>query len=323
MLDFVSKRYWYIVFSAILIIPGIISLLIPPGLKPGIEFTSGSLINIQFQGEVSESQLRDSLGELGYGDVIIQKTSDGSFLIRTPVLQDQRDSSGVPTGESERQSLENGLRESFGPFEVLSFDSVSPIVAGEIVRNAALAVVAASVAILLYIWWAFRQIPNSLRYGTCAIIALVHDTLVLLGMFSIFGKVFGTEVDSLFITATLTVIGFSVHDTIVVFDRIRENVQRNPNRDFATNINNSLIQTLGRSVTTNLTLLFTSVALLLFGGDTIRNFVLALTIGVTAGTYSSLFIAAQVLVIWEYGELGKVSGGLFGGRRAAPVGERS
>ena len=323
MLDFVSKRYWYIVFSAILIIPGIISLLIPPGLKPGIEFTSGSLINIQFQGEVGESQLRDSLGELGYGDVIIQKTSDGSFLIRTPVLQDQRDPSGVPTGESERQSLENGLRESFGPFEVLSFDSVSPIVAGEIVRNAALAVVAASVAILLYIWWAFRQIPNSLRYGTCAIIALVHDTLVLLGMFSIFGKVFGTEVDSLFITATLTVIGFSVHDTIVVFDRIRENVQRNPNRDFATNINNSLIQTLGRSVTTNLTLLFTSVALLLFGGDTIRNFVLALTIGVTAGTYSSLFIAAQVLVIWEYGELGKVSGGLFGGRRAAPVGERS
>ena len=323
MLDFVSKRYWYIVFSAILIIPGIISLLIPPGLKPGIEFTSGSLINIQFQGEVSESQLRDSLGELGYGDVIIQKTSDGSFLIRTPVLQDQRDPSGVPTGESERQSLENGLRESFGPFEVLSFDSVSPIVAGEIVRNAALAVVAASVAILLYIWWAFRQIPNSLRYGTCAIIALVHDTLVLLGMFSIFGKVFGTEVDSLFITATLTVIGFSVHDTIVVFDRIRENVQRNPNKDFATNINNSLIQTLGRSVTTNLTLLFTSVALLLFGGDTIRNFVLALTIGVTAGTYSSLFIAAQVLVIWEYGELGKVSGGLFGGRRAAPVGERS
>ncbi len=323
MLDFVSKRYWYIAFSALILIPGIISLLIPPGLKPGIEFTSGSLINIQFQEEVTESQLRTTLRDLSYEDVIIQKTSDGSFLIRTPVLQDQRDQSGVPLGDSERRRLENGLREAFGPFEVLSFDSVSPIVAGEIVRNAALAVVAASVAILLFIWWAFRQVPNSLRFGTCAIVALVHDTLVVLGMFSIFGKVFGTEIDSLFITATLTVIGFSVHDTIVVFDRIRENVQRNPNRDYATNINNSLIQTSGRSIATNLTLLFTSVALLLFGGVTIKTFVLALTIGVSAGTYSSIFIAPQLLVIWEYGELGRIFGGLFGGRKAAPAGERS
>ncbi|MSQ15486.1 MAG: protein translocase subunit SecF [Dehalococcoidia bacterium] len=322
MIDFVGKRYWYLIFSAILLVPGLISLMIPPALKPGIEFTSGALISIRFQENVDESHLREKLKDLGYGEVIIQKTSEGSFLMRTRVLGgEQRDESGNPTG-TERQLLESGLREAFGPFEVLSFDAVSPIVAGEIVRNAALAVVAASVGIMLYIWFAFRQIPNSFRYGACAIIALLHDAVMLLGMFSIFGKVFGIEVDSLFITATLTVIGFSVHDTIVVFDRIRENVRRNPNKDFATNVNNSLIQTMGRSLATSLTLLFTSVALLLFGGVTIKTFVLAITVGLISGTYSSIFVASQLLVIWEYGELGRILGGLFGGGRTEPVSER-
>ncbi len=323
LLDFISKRYIYLIFSAIIIVPGLISLAIPPGLRPGIEFTSGSLMTLRFANPPDQGPLRDAVSGLGHPDAIIQRTGEGDYLIRTRTLeQEARDTTGALTIKGEQQHIQDTLCALFGGTEgattegsyetvcrprqtmvVLSFDQVSPIIATEIAQKAALAVLVASVFILVYISFAFRQVANPFRYGACAIIALIHDVLVVLGAFSIMGKLFSTEIDSLFITAVLTVIGFSVHDTIVVFDRTRENTRRLPGRDLAAVVNVSLNQTLARSLTTSLTLIVAIVALLLFGGVTIQNFLLTLLIGVISGTYSSIFIASQLLVMWEKGEL--------------------
>ncbi|HYT28237.1 MAG TPA: protein translocase subunit SecF [Ktedonobacteraceae bacterium] len=187
---------------------------------------------------------------------------------------------------------------------VLDDATVSASVASETTRNAFLAVLAASVFILLYVWFAFRKVTRPWRYGACAIIALLHDVLVVLGVFSILGWLLHVQIDALFITALLTVVGFSVHDTIVVFDRIRENMTRRTSETFEQVVNASLIQTMARSLNTSLTVLFTLSALTLFGGTTIRTFTLALLVGIFSGTYSSIFNASMLLVIWERGELG-------------------
>jgi preprotein translocase SecF subunit len=193
-----------------------------------------------------------------------------------------------------------------GPYvQWFSNSEVSGSVAEESARNAALAVLAASFFILLYIWFSFRKVPKAWRYGTCAIVAMLHDVLVVLGVFSILGKIFPTiQIDSLFITALLTVVGFSVHDTIVVFDRIRENMQRRTTETFEQIVDASLVQTMSRSLNTSLTVLFTLSALTIFGSDDIRTFTLTLLIGIFSGTYSSIFNASMLLAIWEKGELG-------------------
>jgi protein-export membrane protein SecF len=194
-----------------------------------------------------------------------------------------------------------------GPyFYTSSISQVGPAVAGRTTLMAVLAVIAASVCIMLFVWFSFRKVPNALRYGVCAILALIHDALVVLGIFSILGKFFGIQVDSLFITGLLTVIGFSVHDTIVVFDRIRENMQRHTVESFEDVVNASLIQTMARSLNTSLTVLFTMLALTLFTGigTSIHTFTLTLMIGIVSGTYSSIFNASMLLVIWDKGELG-------------------
>jgi preprotein translocase SecF subunit len=188
--------------------------------------------------------------------------------------------------------------------QLLDNASVSGSVASDTTRNAFLAVLAASTLILLYIWFSFRKVAKPWRYGACAIIALLHDVLVVLGVFSFLGWAFGVQVDALFITALLTVVGFSVHDTIVVFDRIRENMQRRTSETFEQVVNASLVQTMARSLNTSLTVLFTLSALTLFGGASIRSFTGALLIGIFSGTYSSIFNASMLLVIWEKGELG-------------------
>lgn len=307
MRDIVGKRWWFILFSLVVILPGAISLAIPPGLRLGIEFTSGSTMTLRFEQPVTQADLRDALTDLGQGDAIVQHTGEGNYQVRTRALTPVGPAEGTEPAPTtgERQRIENALRDRFGPFDVLDFYSVSPIIAEEVVRNAALAVAAAALGILFYITWAFRRVPRPFRYGACAVIALIHDTLVVLGIFSILGKAVGIEIDSMFITALLTVIGFSVHDTIVVFDRIRENLRLGAARDFDTVVNYSLLQTLGRSLSTSLTVVFTLLALYLFGGITIRNFALALLIGIVSGTYSSIFNASQLLVIWEKGEMGR------------------
>lgn len=185
------------------------------------------------------------------------------------------------------------------PASELSIESVGPTLGRELLGRAVTAILAASAVILLYLTFVFRRVPNALRYGVCAIIALLHDVLVVIGVFAILGMLFGTEIDALFVTAMLTVIGFSVHDTIVVFDRVRENIMKRRFEKFEDVVNYSLVQTLARSINTSVTVLLTLFALYLFGGASIRTFVLALLIGIISGTYSSIFNASMLLVIWE------------------------
>ena len=194
------------------------------------------------------------------------------------------------------------LKNKLGSLEQQSYETVGPTIGEETLKNAIYALIVASILIVIYITWSFRSVPkptSSFRFGVCAIIALIHDVLVLIGLFSIFGHFFGVEIDSLFVTAVLTVIGFSVHDTIVVFDRIRENLRRIGGENFSEVVNDSILQTLDRSLNTSLTVILVLVAMLIFGGETIRWFVVALLIGITSGTYSSIFNASPLLVVWQ------------------------
>lgn len=203
--------------------------------------------------------------------------------------------------------IQQAILDQHGPYlTITSASQVGAAVANQTTQNAILAVIVASLFILLYVWFSFRKVPKSLRYACSAIIALLHDVLVLLGVFSILGKYLGIQVDQLFITAMLTVVGFSVHDTIVVFDRIRENMQRRTTENFEEVVNASLVQTMARSLNTSLTVLFTLLTLTLFttGNTSVHTFTLALLIGIFSGTYSSIFNASMILVIWEKGELG-------------------
>ncbi len=308
MIDFVRKRFLFLGISALLIAPGIVSLLLPGGIHPGIDFTSGSILTLHFQQPVEQGALRQAFTELGHAEVIVQRSGE-DFLVRTfPLATEVRDAAGDIQQPAERQTVEQALGQRFGALEVLGFESVSPLVATEIVQKSILAVLVSCVGILAYLSFAFRKVQSPWRYGVCAVLALVHDAVLLLGAFSLLGRFFGIELDALFITATLTVIGFSVHDTIVVFDRIRENLPRYGDASFDTIVNHSLTQTLGRSLSTSITTLLVLVALLFFGGVTIRPFVLALVIGVVSGTYSSIFNASMLLVIWENGELRRLVG---------------
>jgi preprotein translocase subunit SecF len=305
MFDFVRNRLYFYLLSAVFLVPGIISLALPGGLNPGIDFTSGTIMTIQFDNLVDADQLRAAFGQLGHSEAVIQQSSDNSFVVRTkPLAQPQQTDNGVTA--SEQEQIQEALSNQFGPMQILNLDQVSPLVAEQIVRLAVLAVAAASLFILGYLWWAFNKVSHPIRYGTTAIVALLHDALIVLGLFSILGRLFPAqiELESTFIVAVLTVIGFSVHDTIVVFDRVRENFIRRSGERFEDVVNHSLAQTLTRSLNTSLTVILTLVVLMLFGGVTIRTFVLALLIGITTGTYSSIFIASMLLVSWHFGELG-------------------
>jgi preprotein translocase subunit SecF len=289
MLDIVGKRYWYYLLSAIVVVPGLISLILF-GLNFSIDFTGGSIMELQFAEGVTvqPAELREVFGEYGFGDTMAQSSQGNIFLIRSKSLSSET-----------KNAIQAELEERFGEFVELRFESVGPTVGGEVQRRAYLVVGLAAVAILLYISFAFRHVTNPVRYGACAIIAMVHDIFVVVGLASILGVLRGWEVDALFLTALLTVIGFSVHDSIVVFDRIRENSRRYAGLPIEDIVNHSVIQTLDRSINTQLTVVFTLTALLLFGGVTIRNFVLTLLVGIISGTYSSIFNASPLLVEWE------------------------
>lgn len=295
MIDLVGKRYLFFILSAIVLVPGLISLILPPGLRLGVDFTGGSLWEVQFQHPVTSAQVSAVLTAHGYGDSVIQLSDGGKIvLMRTKEIRPDLPVKG---------QIASDLTSHFGPMTELSFQSVGPSVGAEIWQRSIEAVALAALGILLYIWWAFRHVPHPYAYGVCAIVALVHDAFVVLGVFSILGRLFNVEVDSLFVTALLTVIGFSVHDTIVVFDRIRENNIRHAGESFSSIVNHSLLQTLGRSLSTSLTVLFTLTALALFGGSSTRLFAVALLVGIISGTYSSIFNASMLLVVWETGEI--------------------
>jgi len=297
MFDIVGKRFWFFLSSGVVILIAIIALA-TIGLKSGIEFSSGSMMTVSFEQEVDHGELKQELAELGYANAIVQSeirpAGGGVFYIRTGEL-----------GDEEKAQMEHGLAARFGNLEETEFSSVSPMVAAETARNAAIAVAVAAIGILLYVTWAFRRMPNPFRYGTCAIVALVHDALVAMGVFSILGGILGWEINLMFITGILAVIGYSVNNTVVIFDRIRENLTKGVSPNFEVVVNNSLVETLSRSLNTSLTTLLVVVSLLLFVGATIQNFAVVLLIGVIAGTYTSLCIAPTLLVVWEKREWGK------------------
>lgn len=432
-IDLVSSRKWLFLISGVTALLALIVLLIPPALKPGIEFTSGSTMQLKFAGAVKADDLHSEFVALGHSEARIQSTGSSEFLIRTRSLQSPpgsyneveptvtatpaadvsgsgastvvigkagatgdvtvraivggdpckfgidagtlkagtvarvielhpdcpndaiyRVQAGTVTGyiasadtngfkqavasptpgatatatataaptavatprakaPGERGDIEEALQQRFGDFNVLESSTVTPVVSAAGVRNASAAVAISALFIMGYIAFAFASVPRPVRYATCAIIATMHDVIIVLGAFSLMGKLFGVEVNLMFITGLLTVIGFSVHDTIVVFDRIRENVRLAPTASLHDNVNAALVQTLGRSLNTSTTVLLTVMAMLLLGGESIREFLLVLFVGIVAGTYSSIGVAAQLLVSWEEGDFQR----LFGRRREA------
>ncbi len=293
MLNIVGRRYWWFLISLIIILPGMFSL-VTHGLRLSIDFTGGTLWELQMSQPVQPGEIKAVLADHGYDDSLVQTTEDNGLMIRMKELKE---------GSPEKNAIASDLKAKFGDFKELRIESVGPTLGNEIRNRAMIAVFFASIGILAYIAYAFRNTKNPFLYGTAAIIAMLHDVAIVVGIFSILGWVEGVEIDSLFVTALLTVIGFSVHDTIVVFDRIRENLGRRAGRTFEQTVNYSVVQTMVRSLNTSLTVVFTLLALYLLGGETIKYFVLALLIGIVAGTYSSIFNASQIVVVWHNREI--------------------
>jgi preprotein translocase subunit SecF len=288
-MNIIAKRRWWYAISLLIIVPGTISLILH-GLKLGIDFQGGQLLEVE--GQVTQAQVQPVASQLKLKDLTIIPAS-GNTLVR------YRDDSAPKQQQTNHTVLATDLSNQ-GHKEV-RFEAVGPSVSRDITRNAIISVGLAAIAIVLYIAFAFRNVPppmSSWNFGIAAIIAMLHDALLLLGVFSLLGVFFHVEVDALFVTAILTVIGFSVHDTIVVFDRLRENLRRERG-DFEPIVNSSILETLARSLNTSLTVLLTLLALYLFGGESIKLFVLALLIGIASGTYSSIFNAAPLLVTWR------------------------
>jgi preprotein translocase SecF subunit len=294
MFNIVEKRHWYFLISAVIIIPGLVAMIYSivmfgAPIKLGIDFTGGALVEMRFEQPVQPAEVRQVFTDNDFTGTTVQTTVDEqTVLVRTK-----------PTDSQVLEPILDDLRAQFGAVEVLRFESVGPAVGAEVTRAAGIAVAVAAFFILAYIIFAFRKVPNAFRYGVCAIAAMIHDILVTLGLFSIACLVLNWEADALFLTAILTVIGFSVQDTIVVFDRIRENIPKRRGEPFETVVNRSLLETIHRSLATQLNAIFVLVALLLLGGATTKQFVAVLLVGLLSGTYSSIFNAVPLLVVWE------------------------
>lgn len=291
-MNIIGKKYIFFLISTIIIIPGIIALFMY-GLNLSIDFTGGSRIGLSLPNKVVEKNV-DTIKKVFEKEQVKAasvETSGNVVFVRTQAIDQNKNNQLMASLEKEIK----GIKQE-------DFETIGPTIGSETTADAIKAIVIASILIILYITWSFRKVPkpaSSFRFGVCAIFALIHDVLVIVGVFAIFGHFFGVEIDSLFVTAVLTIIGFSVHDTIVVFDRVRENLKRMIGSPFSKIVNDSILQTLDRSLNTSLTVILVLLALLLFGGESIRWFVIALLIGITSGTYSSIFNAAPLLVIWE------------------------
>jgi preprotein translocase subunit SecF len=329
--DIVGKRRWYFLFSALITIPGLIFIVLG-GLKPSVDFTGGTVWQVRYAEQPTAAEVQDALAELGHPDATVREVDDGFLEIRTdpiglappptPIpsaVGSAAAGTPAPSGAStvpsasatpsptpaaspssapdlegtEFDELQTELVARFGEGEPRSVTTVGPLIGSELIRSSIVLIGIGELFILAYLWIRF-----GFRFGTAAIVALLHDVIVVVGIFAILGYFFGVEFDALFVTALLTVIGFSVHDTIVVFDRIRENRIRHAGEPFGAIVNHSILQTLGRSINTSLTVAVTLAALLLLGPPTIRTFTLALLVGVVSGTYSSIFNASQLLVAW-------------------------
>ncbi len=290
MINIMRFKVLYFVFSLLIILPGLYFLL-TSGLKLGIDFTGGALLEYRFEKAIDIEALRQTITKDGIEIGAITTSDNNTYIIRTKPIEQEK-----------INQLKGSLSKKFGKVEERRVENVGPVIGQELKQKALFALILSSLAIVLYIAFSFRKIPkpqSSLRFGIAAVVALLHDILVVVGVFAILGKFLNVEVDTLFVTALLTVVGFSVHDTIVVFDRIRENLTKHIGKKFIDVANISVVQTLGRSLNTSLTVVFVLFALLLFGGETIKWFVVALLVGIISGTYSSIFNATALLVWWE------------------------
>jgi len=287
-MNIIKYKNWYFALSLVVIIPGVISLLLY-GLKSSIDFSGGSRFTFSVNSTQQVAKIESIISNEKIKIENINQSSS-SLIIKTPPVDQKTHDLLIKKITSETSVKED------------EFATVGPTIGKETTKNALLGIVVASLLIVLYIAWSFRSVrkpANSFQFGIFAIVALLHDVLVLLGIFSILGHFLGVEIDSLFVTAVLTVIGFSVHDTIVVFDRIRENLHKMPATEFSEVVNTSIVQTLGRSLNTSLTVILVLFTLLLFGGESTRWFIVALLVGIISGTYSSIFNASPLLVLWN------------------------
>ena len=332
MFDIVGKRRWYFLFSALITIPGLVFIVLG-GLKPSVDFTGGTVWQVRYADDPTPAQVQAALVELGHPEATVRLLSDGYLEIRTepigllpaqtplpsfsvPPAASGGAASGSPSPspspgtppptaspapapipeDTEFAEIQRELVDRFGEAEggrPRSVTTVGPLIGSELVRSSIILIAVGELFILVYLWIRF-----GFRFGTAAIVALLHDVIVVVGIFAILGYFFGVEFDALFVTALLTIVGFSVHDTIVVFDRIRENRIRHAGEPFGAIVNHSILQTIARSIITSLTVVVTLSALLLLGPISIRTFTLALLLGVVSGTYSSIFNASQLLVAW-------------------------
>lgn len=299
MFDFMKYRYLYFFISALVIVPGVFSLL-KWGLKPAIDFTGGTVWEIQFSaispatisGEIeagkpspiTPNDLKTKVEVVGVEVVSIEQKPEEHFILRLR-----------PIDQTKKNALGKALTETFGNFTEISYELVGPTLGRELLVKTVTGVLLATTVILFYIAWRFKK----RMYGISATLATLHDTLVILGVFSLLGRFYGVEVDTLFVTAVLTILSFSVHDTIVTYDRIRESQTKNPDAKLYDLINKAVGETLTRSFNNSLTIIFMLLALFLLGGESIHWFVFALLVGTISGTYSSAFTAAPILVTWD------------------------
>jgi len=305
MIDFVGKRHWFFLGSAIAVAVALFAL-VAFGLRPGIDFTGGTSMTLHFEPQVDQTELREAVWNAGNPEAMVQG-SDDDYLVRVRQLSTE-----------EREALLTSLKETTGSeITVLDYSTVAAAVATETAQKAGIAVLLASAAMLLYIAWAFRKMPSPFKWGTCAIIALLHNIVIVAGLFALLGRFRGVEVDALFITGLLTIVGYTINNTVVVFDRVRENREKGISTDLGIVVNCSLVETMVRTVNTSLTTLCVILALLLFGGATIHYFILVLFVGLLVGTYSSVFIAGPLLVTWEKHEWNKVAEGIKSARQPA------
>jgi len=286
MPNIIGQRRLFLSISGALIALSLIALAVF-GLKSGIDFSAGSLLTVAFDQTPALSDLKSELSDLGYSTAIVQETGSEDFIIRLPEITD-----------AQKNELRDDLETAFGPVEERGFETVDPVIASQTSRIALIAVGLASVGILLYLTYAFRRMPKPLHYGTGAVIAVLHDVLAVLGIFAALAAVFGLEVNLVFIIGLLAVIGYSVNNTVVVYDRIRENTLRGGG-SFESIVNRSVVETFIRSINTSFTTIIVVLALMLFVGATIQNLAVVMLIGIIVGTYDSLFVAPAILVIWD------------------------
>ena len=288
-MEIIGKRKIWFSISAGLIVASAV-LMSTLGLNFGIDFTGGSLTEVQIA-ETNAVELRETIGQLGFDAARVQPSEEG-YIVRLNALS-----------ENDHQDLLRGLETEYGQVIELRFDMIGPVIGQELRNKALSAIVAALILILMYIAWAFRKVSEpvaSWKYGILTIVAALHDLIIPIGAFALLGHLFGFQIDTAFVAALLTILGYSINDTIVVFDRTRENLSKpNSGETFAQVVNRSVNQTLTRSLNTSVTTLLVLLAVFIFGGDTIKHFALALIIGIISGTYSSIFLASPLLVAWE------------------------